>query len=186
MKYRKKQLTCAGSLVAALVFAANSFAMCSNDIVSNSPQLRFIFNNDSTVTDTRTNLRWQRCPTGFDLDINGTDTIFTDDTCSVIDAGDYVVWRGAFQAATDFNSGGGFGDWRVPNVKELLSIVEYKCAFPAVNTVVFPNTPDSRFWSATPYDLQSAVSVDFGVGKVLQNFKDDENYKAWVRLVRDE
>src|SRR5262249_1452937 len=44
-----------------------------------------------------------------------------------------------------------FADWRLPNAKELRSIVEERCSNPSINTTVFPNTPSEWFRSSSPY-----------------------------------
>jgi hypothetical protein len=84
------------------------------------------------------------------------------------------------------NAGGlaGQADWRIPNIKELGSIVEYQCHNPAINLAAFPDTPSATYWSATPdpRDSRQARSIYFADGSDLT--PDVSNYRN-VRLVRD-
>lgn len=101
-----------------------------------TPTARFSNNEDGTVTDTRTGLIWKRCPEGFNLDDKGTPQTLGDDTC-VLATTPYYTWFSALQHAE--NTGyAGYHDWRVPNIKELMSIIEYRCHNPAFNIAVFP------------------------------------------------
>jgi hypothetical protein len=66
-----------------------------------------------------------------------------DDSCAP-SATITFLWQQALQDVVDSNAQGGFAgftDWRLPNVKELISIVEHQCANPAVNETIFPGTP---------------------------------------------
>ena len=79
---------------------------------------------------------------------------------------------------------GGFADWRLPTVKELLTIVDYGEFDPAINIVYFPNTIQTMpYWSSTTFagDTSSAWVVDFSVGGVGNGSK---NYGSYVRAVR--
>ncbi len=76
-------------------------------------------------------------------------------------------WPGALLYARDTNFAN-HTDWRLPNVKELQSIVEYKCDSPSINASIFPNTSASHFVSASTdtNNSQQVWSVHFGYGTV--------------------
>ncbi len=65
---------------------------------------------------------------------------------------------------------GGHKDWRIPNVRELFTIVDLSKSEPSIDSAYFPDTPSDIFWAS--YD----VTVDFG-------FSSGTN-PAYVRCVR--
>ncbi len=75
---------------------------------------RFLNNGDNTVTDTFTGLMWQR---------NTANT-----------GEDKLTWMQALQFCEDLEFAG-YKDWRLPNVRELSSIVNYNRANQAINSV---------------------------------------------------
>ena len=85
----------------------------------------------------------------------------------------------------DVNAQGlcGAHDWRLPDPRELLSIVSNDRVNPSIDTTYFPNTVASWFWSASPYASPPyyAWHVDFYYGYVYYGFKSVAEY---VRLVR--
>lgn len=75
-------------------------------------------------------------------------------------------------------------DWRLPSIPELSSITDYNAEQPALNTVLFPNTPPfSQFWSATVPDVSNAWYVSNMDGKV--QFRKRSDSTLLVRCVRD-
>ncbi len=150
-----------GLLISPLLHAQT----CNPNIPETTPTSRFTLNDDGTVTDTRTGLTWKRCVEG----ITGTD-------CSSGTA-TAMTWPGALQHAAA-QSG-----WRLPNTKELRSIVELKCYDPAINLSLFPNTPTNFVWSGSPYAYNSyyAWGVYFYDGSDYNGYR---NYGNHVRLVR--
>jgi len=96
---------------------------------------------------------------------------------------DDLIWDLVDEA--NANSLAGYGDWRIPNVKELASLLEYEEANPAINTGVFPSTPSNYFWnSSTAY---SSTTTGWGVS--FNNSNIPNLFKAttgcYVRLVRN-
>lgn len=170
------------SLVPCLLFlffyAVSGIAQTCNttNIEATTPTTRFTDNGDGTVTDKTTGLMWKKCSEGQ----TGAD-------CTG-DAAIASSWQGALKRAQDVNSGdegfaAGHNDWRVPNIKELQSIVEEQCYDPAINLSVFPNTPSGWCWSSSPYagDGNGAWVVGFdggGDGWYVKGFN------GYVRLVR--
>lgn len=77
----------------------------------------------------------------------------------------------------------GQSDWRLPNVKELHSLVDVRRFDPSIDTQTFPSTPSSRFWTSTRSLLTAsgALWIDFDSGGAGAN---DEIYEYRVRCVR--
>jgi hypothetical protein len=157
-------------LAAALLSTMPASADCTA-VPATTPDSRFSDNGDGTVTDIKTGLVWKRCSEGQVWD--GT-------TCAGTESN--YTWQTALQAGVA-SAFAGKSDWRLPNIKELGSIVERQCFDPAINAIVFPNTPSSSFWSGSPCAGASndAWLVDFVGGNDFNAYK---SYFSYVRLVR--
>jgi len=123
------------------------------------------------ITDTATGLVWRRCAEG---------QAWTGSTCGGSATG--YTWEGALALANSTATSTGVA-WRVPNVKELQSLVNRQTVSPAIDATAFPGTPSSWFWTSTPYagNASDAWRVAFGYGFVgyLNRY-----YGNAVRLVR--
>lgn len=137
---------------------------------ASTPITRFTNNDDGTISDSITGLVWKRCSEGLSGQLceKGTATPFT--------------WQEALKSGAG-STFAGKNDWRLPNIKELATIVERQCTMPAINEIVFPATPTMSFWSSTPYDANAgfAWNIYFPYGISDGNSKE---YKFYVRLVR--
>ena len=160
-----------GAVLVGLVSWAGAAQVCLTSIPASTPTADFAINTDGTVTHLRTGLMWMRCSLG---------QTWTGSTCAcpsgqkwdgVSCAGSTgITWQQALLAAKGVNDAGGYAgrtDWRVPNIKELASIVEWQCAAPAINSGVFPNTAVTQFWSASASPT-NAWNAEFGGGMVGQ------------------
>ena len=158
-------------IVLALPGAALAQTCQSASIRASTPTARFTDNGDGTVSDTVTGLTWKRCAEG---------QIWDGASCS--GSATALTWQAALQAGAA-STFAGHSDWRLPNIKELGSIVERQCADPAINLSVFPGTTASGFWSGSPYagnsDYACYVNFYYGFGTVGYTVS---NYD--VRLVR--
>ncbi len=151
---------------------ASAQQACINKIVADTPSTRFTINADGTVSDTVTKLMWKKCPEGQTGSGCGAGALTTYD------------WNQAMNAAAA-SSFAGYTDWRAPDIKELHSIVERKCALPAINLAVFPATPSGGFWTSS-IDTNTASwvrLVKFDVGQ--DNYLDRKTDKFYLRLVRN-
>ena len=160
--------TCAALLspyaIADIPSAGNE---CAFDLVETTPSSDFTaLEGGAVVRHEPTGLEWRRCAEGMSWNGNGC-------TGSAISR----TWQGALQHA-DALSG-----WRLPSINELRSIVERCRTSPAANRQVFPDTPSSHFWSASPSATlsDSALSVLFFNG---DDYGDGTRTNNLVRLVR--
>jgi len=73
-------------------------------------------------------------------------------------------------------------DWRLPNVRELLSLVNDKTNSPAINTV-FERTSLNQYWSATSTssDHSSTWVINFDYGRMRNHYKIKKYYVRCVR-----
>ena len=123
--------------------------VCDTNLPATTPTSNFQVHGDGTVTDKKTGLMWKQCPEGQTESgcISGNTSLLT--------------WQAALQVPETINVGGGFAgytDWRLPNIKELFSIVEEQCQDPAINLSVFPSRQSQTMWSSSPGESETIDS----------------------------
>ena len=99
--------------------------------------------------------------------------------------GDYYDdWNNLVNTANSGNGLCGFTDWRVPDIEELRSIVDYSRTNPSIDINYFPNTRSDWYWSASPnaYNSDLAWQLYFIYGYDYGDSYRYDNYH--VRLVR--
>lgn len=165
------------TLAAALGFAAAGVgATCTAGpplvgAVEQTPTTEFVVLANGTAVHPRTRLVWKRCAEGQAWDgasCSGSVLSFS--------------WDEALSRAGSATDAGS-SDWRVPNRKELESIVEFCGHSPAINQTVFAATPFERFWTSTAFqaDTSRAWDVYFSDGYVGASYKSTQQH---LRLVR--
>ena len=143
----------------------NLWALC---VRNNQKTISFLDNGDNTITDQKTRLIWQKQ-----------------------DDGSKRTRENALNYCENLTLGGS-SSWRLPNIKELESIVDDNNASPSINTSYFPNTKSS----STSNYISSSVklsnsnfswTVTFNSGEIGTNIGDVASQTAsssYVRCVR--
>jgi hypothetical protein len=170
-----KQYALSIVLILVTYGAAYTQTCDTGTIAASTPADRFTDYADGTVIDSATGLIWKVCSEGQAY--NGT-------SGGCEGAAMPYAWQQALQRAAAVNATGfsGQSSWRLPNSKELSSIVERQCIGPAINLGIFPATPANVFWSASPYGNPTyALGVSFIDGATGTYFMSSLRY---VRLVR--
>jgi hypothetical protein len=164
-----------------LSFATQAqFCYSNQEIPPSTPMSNFIDNNNGTVSDITTGLMWAKCylgHTGMQCENGGTGSSGNPTQMN---------WQAALTAAAT-STLAGHNDWRLPNIKELVTIIERACFAPAINLTVFPRVPTTQTntWTSSKANLfdDQAFVVNFSVGNTYAFSRDSLNY---VRLVRNE
>ena len=148
-----------------------------HDYASSASTMSFTIHNgaawggtetSSVTVDNRTGLMWV---TNTD-DYNGG---------NYVSSGTYA-WESAL-AKCESLTYAGFADWRLPNIKELVSIVDYSRQSPSINKAYFLNTQSNYYWSSTTYMPSGSYArlVYFGDGYVDSSNKANYRYARCVR-----
>ncbi len=111
---------------------------------------------DGTVEDTRTGLMWKQCSEG------ATGLACTSAIPSAFTNPTDVTKRLTDVNAASATLGLGYSDWRIPNVKELASLVD-RCAKNdnnniTIDNIIFPNTKAGSYISGT-YDVADSSNL---------------------------
>ena len=151
----------------------------SNSFTCDMSTTSFTDNGDGTVTDNCTGLMWKKCsePDTSTTTCGGTHSTYT--------------WANALGQCEGL-SFAGHADWRLPNIKELFSVVVEEnpaisgvkaLGAPYINQTVFPSTVSSNYWSSTtiPDDTSYALYVYFLIGYTSDGNKTNSRYVRCVR-----
>ncbi len=122
----------------------------------------FLFAEATMVKDTRTGLLWEDTPHVKEVKITHPKAVLY---CKALKLGGYT-------------------DWRLPTIKELLSIVDYSRTSPATFKAFDYTEPESFYWSSTP--IADADDEFWGVNfKRGASSRAAEYYDRYVRCVRN-
>ena len=141
------------------------------------PVYRFIDNKDGTVTDSMTNLIWLKNPNCFGM----------------------LDWKSAVQAAKGLkegkcgpdptfvlSDGSSAGDWRLPTMKELCTLIDFSRRDPALpKGHLFLDVPTGYHWSATTLDYYSGMAWIVYIESGTTCYEDVKNRAGYIWPVRN-
>ncbi len=118
---------------------------------------RFIDNGDGTISDKETGLMWAKAGSEKELNFEGAKNY-----CKNLKLAKHK-------------------DWRLPTIKELISIIDYEKYRPAIDPIF--QCESSWYWSGTKFAVDSGCAwiVSFGNGSVGWGYR---SYYGYVRPVR--
>ena len=147
-----------------------SIQTCPSEVPNEWPNSRYnikIIAGDNVVIDNLTNLMWKQCTEGF----TGSD-------CSTGSSATFN-WQQALEVS-DASTFAGFNDWRLPNIKELQSLIAQNCYSPSINISAFPNNSNSWYWSSSTRD-GTTWTINFSFGRITF---ENSSLTFRVRMVR--
>jgi len=123
------------------------------------------------VHDSATDLVWQGCQSGR----KGAG-------CTVNNGTSTMIWQDALSYCENL-SWGNQTDWRLPNIKELVSIVDDRRWDPAIDVDAFPGTASDSFWSSSSYAgvIGNKYQVNFYDGWTTPNYYGTSYHVRCVR-----
>lgn len=176
-----KKIYQASIAVLSLLAAHQSYAQsCTMGIASNTPESRYEIlkeSNGAEVMDKQTGLIWQRCSLG---------QVWINNSC--IGTPSIHTWSSALKRVKELGNG-----YRLPNIKELQTLVSETCEWPAINETIFPQTEIyRRYLSSTTSPLNHVKHTDgddstvwgviFELGSTAGGYKQDRTFN--IRAVR--
>jgi len=156
--------------------------------------LSYTDNGDGTITDNNTGLMWEKKDDSGGIHDKGNTYTWCGASCFGTNEMDGTITSTFLDTLNDVGGGGascfaGYCDWRVPNYKELTSILDLEVFFPSVDPAFHQSgtctgcldvtlasctcTDSSNYWSSTSTASNSvnAWGVSFNEGRVVVGVK---------------
>ncbi|MBF0265786.1 MAG: DUF1566 domain-containing protein [Gammaproteobacteria bacterium] len=142
-----------------------------------------VCNAGNTILDKRTGLMWDRCSYG---------KTWNEKKQYCEGKAAQYSWQDSLLTISDINKYKYFdkSDWRLPNIKELSSLVDSRCMNPSIDMSSFPEKYIDEFepgrydyWTSSVFEQypQRAWAVDFNLG---QDYPNNKRLLKNIRLVR--
>lgn len=141
-----------------LIFANKSVANqnCKDEQEPPTSDNRYTIYTDGTAIDHQTNLIWMRCTIGRTINSNTNN-------CDRFSEAPKYIWKEALDLASNYTFAG-HSDWRLPNIKELISLVVTSCFISSANGNIFPSLERNNafYWSSTlQKNFEGGINVVF-------------------------
>lgn len=132
-----------------------------------------------------------RCVRGRPLNL--THRLLDNGDGTVSDVANGLMWQGSTarpgktrsqaQSVCESLTLADYDDWRLPSLKELLSLADFGQSSPAINLALFPGTLGSPYWAADADALAAGSfwTVNFQAGDFLPQEQGSVNYVRCVR-----
>lgn len=135
----------------------------------------FSFATEGLAKDELSKLTWDRCVYGQTWDV---------ESANCLGSPAKLTWTEALTVAESKTNK------RLPDIKELTSIMDMQCIIPPTDLNVFPNTPgslDNGLWTSTPYNVQNKQVtyvwfIDLGFGTAHYRPETEKNFVRFIHI----
>ena len=149
------------------------------------PNPRFTDNGNGTLTDNLTGLTWLQ-------DANCIASNYPDYDQDSNPGDGAVNWQHALDFVAGINDGtysqcgAAATDWRLPNIRELSSLIDFTNYYPALPIslqLIIMNNMNQYYWSSTTHanTLQTAWAIHTGTANLMDAYKDAVSFVWPVR-----
>ena len=147
------------------------------------------FDNGFFRSNEMTERAYVRCVCGDSINQNLTDNgdgTVSDDTSGLmwqkVDDDIYQNWEEALTYCEN-SVLAGYADWRLPDIKEIKSLVDNNEFGPAINTTYFPTVTNAYYWSSSTYPsiVSRAYHISFLGGGIAEYSKTGTMFTKCVR-----
>jgi hypothetical protein len=153
---------------------------------SNSAQQFAINQKKGTIIDSRTGLEWAACGYGQTWVVG---TVLRAGYCQGLPTNFNTFGDALAETVTATTNNAAWQGFRIPNIKELGSLVERSCIQPAIDLNIFSGTLNAVYYSSTPDNQVNSHftpkltvrAIDFTDGS---EFIPDVNKHRYLRLVK--
>lgn len=140
-----------------IYFSTGTASICGKEYTLNVrcvrgnilPEPDFVDNTDGTITDNTTDLMWEK-----------------------VESTQQKPWVDAL-AYCENQTTGSHTDWRLPNIREIVSILDYTKVRPALSSIFTQSATTTSDWSSTPatfFTLIGAFEASMATGSTLNTF----------------
>ena len=110
-------------------------------VESHAKNTKFEFLSEEVVFDRASGKSWMRCPVGYTVNNQGTENVYSDDTCDVVSKSSY-----SFEASKNIESQNDYADWRLPSKTDVVAMFGLRPDSTIQDNNIFPETKAGKFW----------------------------------------
>jgi len=163
-------------LVTLSVLAAVSITAYATE--SHAKQTKFEFLSEEVVFDRASGKSWMRCPVGYTVNNQGTENVYTDDTCDVVSKSTYT-----FEASKNIEGQDAYADWMLPTKTDVVAMFGLRPDTSIQDKNIFPATQAGKFWFDEDKVTNGEHWVADPMNKSAQLLPGTEKYE--IRLISD-